>query len=920
MIMFILNTVGESARLLGNIVACGSGYLIRRRSNPDINTLRARVFKDFLLRMGPLYIKMGQVLATQSGLFASKAVNEFRHFFSKLPPQSERKTKRTIEAAYGQHYRDYFTVFEWQPIAVGSVAQVHRARLADGRDVAVKILKKGVRQRIEAGSVLFDCLLRIGHRLSRTLRPFDLPKHFAELRPLLLEQCNLTHELENLEAVRRNFLGYPNVRVPVPDRRLSSNDILVMEFMEGREGAEYSGSAQERAATAERLQDVFYTMTYFHGLFHLDPHPGNFLIDADGCVVLLDFGLVGNITEEDKWSLAGFHYACLRHDWHEAVNRFISAFAELGVNSTVRSDVFRESFKTVLVHHFVTEVSKWSTVSFLDDANKLLRAHAARLSTRFSLIAISMLTGEGVLCLIDPSIDVWRNARRFMDKYSPYVNADVKKRFDTYFGGAIPKSIRRRAEAAQYLLAPVHFDRYVFPSPYPIVVSEARGAILKDIDGRSYVDFSCGYGPHILGYAHPIVIEAISTAVTRGAVNAIGNEYELELAKAITDALPAADKVLFCNSGTEAGMTAMRLARTFTGRKRIAKCEGHYHGFSDQGMVSSYFKFRGHKENPKPAGCPGSQASVVDETLVLQYGSTLSLEVLQLHSRDIAAVIVEPLPTSLGRVHDDFLRQLRELCTKEGIVLIFDEVITGFRVAYGGVQNVVGIDPDLTCLAKVIGGGLPCGAIAGRREIIDAARTTGDPFKDLETKTFAGGTLSGNSMSCAAGLAVLRYLKDNPQELSKLHTNTDYLVTRLNAVASALNVKARIGGYRSIMSLTFDHGQPRYARDRISGSNYKANLAFAYYMRKHGVYTPEFHTLMLSTAHTEADLESIVNAYHLTLSEMLADDVLARSPTVHSATVGQHQGLRHSTLGPQEVASPREGPAAVPDQQLAQPG
>ncbi|MET0133319.1 MAG: aminotransferase class III-fold pyridoxal phosphate-dependent enzyme, partial [Kibdelosporangium sp.] len=473
---------------------------------------------------------------------------------------------------------------------------------------------------------------------------------------------------------------------------------------------------------------------------------------------------------------------------------------------------------------------------------------------------------------LDPDIDIWDNARKFTDRYSPYMSKAVRERFDIQFRGQIPGSLAMRDRADQTLVAPTHIHRYFFPSTYPLFVKAALGGRVTDMDGNDYVDLSGGYGPHILGYAHPVVTEAITSGAAAGLVNGIGHEPEVQLAEMLVDAFPAAEKAILCNSGTESVLLATRLCRAYRRRGKVAKFEGHYHGFSDQGMVSSWFRFTGDKHQPDPiAGTLGSDAGVVRNTLVFQYGDIAGLERLRRHADELACIILEPMPTSTTTLDRDFLVALRAVATELGIPLIFDEVVTGFRVAYGGAQTVAGIEPDLTCLGKIIGGGLACGAVVGRRELVDMARSSEDPFYDYENKAFAGGTLSGNSLTCQAGAAVLTHLRDNPVLYEELAAKTERLRLELEDSTRKRGISCRINARASIFSLNFSHRHASVYRERMAGSNFKATIALAYYMRQHGVYMPELHSFLLSAAHTDDDLATTSKAFELSLAEMVND-------------------------------------------------
>ncbi|MET7436337.1 aminotransferase class III-fold pyridoxal phosphate-dependent enzyme [Streptomyces sp. NPDC004082] len=843
-----------------------------RRSHEESRHRLAVLLRSYLLRMGPLYMKAGQVLGTQSGLLPGTAAEEFRSFFSELPPMDEADLRITLDRELPVPVGEAFRAFNWQPVAVGSVAQVHRAVLSGGDVVAVKVVKSGVRQRLQVSSWALHKLLAAGHALYPPLRRYDLPGHFAELRPLLVGQCDMRQEALRQNEIAQNFREHPFLDVPRTFDALCTDDVLVMEYVEGVSGLHPEQAGHPRASLARRLQDVFYSMVFFHGRFHVDPHPGNIMFRPDGRIVLLDFGLVGSLSADDKWNLSSFYYACIRGQWQLAMDRFIRTFVANPEGLRPAHQDYAEKLVDILRRHFEVQTSRWSTMEFFDEATRLLYRYGARASTRFSLLSLSLLTGEGFVTLTDPDIDLYRNARRFTDLFSPYMSEEVRERFEREIGGVSPRSMAARRDAARHLVAPTHLDRYGLPSAFPLVIDKAAGARIHDVDGNTYVDLSCGYGPHILGYAHPLTVRAIQQAAAGGAVNALGNPAELHLTKLIAEAFTPGSKVILGNSGTEAVQMALRMARAHTGRQRVAKFEGHYHGFSDQSLVSSLFRYSGDARRPKPvANSAGIQRTVVDETLVLQYGDPGSLERIVAHARTLACVILEPMPVTTAAFDRTFLQQLRDVCARENILVIYDEVITGFRVHYGGVQHLVGVEPDLTCLGKIIGGGLPCGAVVGRPDVIDVARTTGDPYLDLDSKAFVGGTMSGNSVTAAAGAAVLGHLKTHPDIYRELQRKTDWLAQELTARAADRKIPSTITAAHSIFSITFDHAAPRLIRDRLTGSNFKANLALSYYMRTYGVYVPELHTMMLSAAHTDDDLKQVSHAFASSIKEMHED-------------------------------------------------
>src|SRR3954464_14207421 len=287
----------------------------------------------------------------------------------------------------------------------------------------------------------------------------------------------------------------------------------------------------------------------------------------------------------------------------------------------------------------------------------------------------------------------------------------------------------------------------------PIVIDRGEGAYLWDVDGNRYVDYVGSWGPLIFGHAHPTVVAAVEVATKRGTSFGAPTEAESELAELIIEAIPSVQKVRLVNSGTEATMSAIRLARGFTGRDIIVKFAGNYHGHVDALLVAA----GSSAATLAVPNSPGVTIGTSRDTLVLQYNDVAGLEeAFAEHGPRIAGVIFEPVVGNMGVVvpSPEFLKALRRLTRQHGSLLICDEVMTGFRVAYGGAQQLLGIDPDLTTLGKIVGGGLPVGAYGGRAEIMEQVLPAG--------KVFQAGTLSGNPLATAAGCAMLRALRDDP--------------------------------------------------------------------------------------------------------------------------------------------------------------
>lgn len=385
----------------------------------------------------------------------------------------------------------------------------------------------------------------------------------------------------------------------------------------------------------------------------------------------------------------------------------------------------------------------------------------------------------------------------------------------------------------------------------PPFIREARGARLFDVDGNEYIDYVGSWGPMILGHAHPEVVEALREAAVRGTSYGAPTELEVELATAIVDAFPAMDLVRLVNSGTEATMSAIRLARGYTGRDRIVKFAGNYHGHVDSLLVQAG---SGLATQGVP-GSPGVTRGTTGDTLLLPYNDTAGVE--ELFAREgetIAAVIVEPVAGNMGLVpgKPQFLQALRRLTRQYGALLIFDEVISGFRFRYGGVQDEYGIAPDLTCLGKIIGGGLPVGAYGGRREIMESVSPLGPVYQ--------AGTLSGNPLAMAAGLTTLRLLR-RQGTYEELEKKGRRLAEGLAAAAREAELPVTLHRKGSAFTLFFTAGPVENFED-VKGADTERFRRYFHGMLDEGIYLAPsaFETGFVSLAHEEADLERTVAA------------------------------------------------------------
>lgn len=385
----------------------------------------------------------------------------------------------------------------------------------------------------------------------------------------------------------------------------------------------------------------------------------------------------------------------------------------------------------------------------------------------------------------------------------------------------------------------------------PPFIARAHGATLVDADGNEYLDYVGSWGPMILGHAHPEVLRAAHAAVEAGTSYGAPTELEVRFAERLTEAVPSVEVVRLVNSGTEAVMSALRLARGYTGRDVIVKFDGCYHGHSD-GLLSRAGSGLATLGIPDSPGVPAAFAAL---TLSLPYNNVPAAEELfGQRGETIAAVIVEPVAGNMGLVPPEpgFLEALRRLTQRNGALLIFDEVMTGFRVAYGGAQELYGIQPDLTTLGKVIGGGFPLAAYGGRREIMQRMAPAGDIYQ--------AGTLSGNPVAVSAGLAQLALLQDGTA-YAQLEARGARLEAGLRAAAAAAGVPATVNRVGSMLTAFFCPGPVRnYEEARASDTARFA--AFFRAMLDRGFYLApsQFEAAFLSTAHTEADIDRTVAA------------------------------------------------------------
>ena len=397
----------------------------------------------------------------------------------------------------------------------------------------------------------------------------------------------------------------------------------------------------------------------------------------------------------------------------------------------------------------------------------------------------------------------------------------------------------------------------------PPFIARAEGSKIYDIDGNEYIDYIGSWGPMVVGHAHPRVVKALQEAVTRGTSYGAPTELETELAKLVMGIMPSIEVIRMVNSGTEATMSALRLARGYTGREKIVKFIGCYHGHSDSLLVKagSGLATFGVPDSP------GVTTGVAKDTITVPYNDVEAIRRVMAESgSEIAAVIVEPVAGNMGLVlpKQGYLDELRKLTEQHGALLIFDEVMCGFRASLGGAQAAYGIRPDLTCLGKIIGGGLPVAAYGGRREIMQQVSPAGPVYQ--------AGTLSGNPLAMTAGIETMRILTEEPEfdeddpqpkpDYSRVLTlKTKKIVLGLLAEAQQAGVKVQVHQAGSMFGVFFNEN-PVYDYDTAAASDQEAFKIYFRSMLEQGIYMApsQFETLFMSGAHTEEDIDRTLAA------------------------------------------------------------
>ena len=394
---------------------------------------------------------------------------------------------------------------------------------------------------------------------------------------------------------------------------------------------------------------------------------------------------------------------------------------------------------------------------------------------------------------------------------------------------------------------------------YPIFIKSGNGSKLYDEDGNEYVDMIGSWGPMILGHNYPKVLEVVKKELENGTSFGLPTKKEVELAELVKSCFPSIEKLRLTTSGTEAAMASVRVARAFTGKNKIIKFEGCYHGHSDSLLVkagSGLLTFAHQDSN-------GITEGVVKDTITLPFGDFDKLKETLENDNDIACVIIEPIPANMGLIETEkeYLEKVREITKEKNVVLIFDEVISGFRVSLGGAQKVFGITPDLTVLGKIIGGGYPVGGFGGKKEIMNLISPVGNVYH--------AGTLSGNPISVAAGIETISILKENPEIYENVNKKTENLVNKINELIKKYDIPASVNHFGSLFTIFFSKEKVKTLEDAINTNDEFYSIYFDT-MLENGVIVPpsKYEAHFVSYIHNDEDVEKLLKGVEKTFQKI----------------------------------------------------
>ena len=422
------------------------------------------------------------------------------------------------------------------------------------------------------------------------------------------------------------------------------------------------------------------------------------------------------------------------------------------------------------------------------------------------------------------------------------------------------------AKADQYFAGGT-LGAFHLPPDMAMVFSHGQGTKIVDVDGREYIDFLLGSGPMILGHGHPAVVEAVQQQVLKGTTFFTLNAPIIDLAEKIVEAAPCGEKIRFVTTGSEAVSSAIRMARAFTGRDKILRFEGGWHGVSDTVLFGA--------RPPQPSNYPqvtadsaGLPRSLAQSVLVSPFNSAgEALEFIEEYRDELAAVVVEPLQRCI-RPRPGFFEALRERTQAYGIILIFDEIVTGFRLAWGGAQERYGVIPDLATYGKTISGGYPNAAICGRTDLLDTANPRRAPYPSDRQSIIASGTFNGNPFSAAAGLATLNVL-ERPGTYERLYEMGDRIIREIELMGQEFSILLKVGGEGPVLQVLFTEDEAILNYESMLYANKAKAYTFGVEMIRRGFFISPFEKIYLSTMHSDADLDQMLEAAR----EVLRDEI-----------------------------------------------
>ena len=406
--------------------------------------------------------------------------------------------------------------------------------------------------------------------------------------------------------------------------------------------------------------------------------------------------------------------------------------------------------------------------------------------------------------------------------------------------------------------------------PHQIYIDSAEGPYLTDLDGNQYIDLTCGFGPNVVGNKAPFVEEALASQIKKGWHYGIPGAEQARLAELIKESSSAVDEVMFCNSGSEATMFAFRAARALTGKRVIALFDGSYHGIHDYALVKAGYKSERSEPSSVALGAGIPEEISRDLMMMLPYRDENAYELIRRHKDDLALVVIEPVQSSNPRLdNQQFLEGLRDVCTECGVLLMFDEVISGFRIEYGGCQQYYNIKPDLVTYGKAAGGGMPIGVVAGSKHVMN----TFSGVDDTPT-IFAGGTFNGHPLTMVAGIAILEHLKENQEEIYPyLHEQGNRVASEINEFCVSNNIPAQMMNAGSMMHLIFSGESIESSRD-IDQRLYKLEKEFYLHLLGHNVIVPGIHLAFISFAHKPDVIDQVIDAFKRSFEDLREDGYL----------------------------------------------